>query len=113
MNVAEKNKRIAELVYPTCDIHMREDGTAWFEREPRTYTPLFDYRNWNDLMPLVDKYGINNYWDLQDKEWCAYWDAGLNHPKPNYSIEVNNTNLQHALADCLLRVLEEKSDENS
>ncbi len=108
MNEAEKNKRIAELVYPDFLIGMPNANgsipiidTTSVHNFPDLVVDY--YNNWSDLMPLVDKHGIG-FEKVCFGEDTPYFVAR------GVLAMVGNKNLQHALADCLLKVLEEKSD---
>ncbi len=108
MNVAEKNKRIAELVYPDFLIGMpNASGSIPIidTTSVRNFPDLVVdyYNNWNDLMPLVDKYGISSVYNEVGGTWDIF--DGCNQV---FLLDVEN--LQHTLADCLLKVLEEKDN---
>lgn len=95
----EINKRIAELVYPyrTLSLVPNEDGIY-------VGSTSVDYcNNWNDLMPLVVECGIQHYWNKQKAKHFAY--------ETPLDIAVSNSDLQLALAECLLKVLEAKAKE--
>jgi len=71
------------------------------------FKSLFDFNNWNDLMPLVVENKISLDWDSFN--WAAFqnefykdgefFDSGY---------QVILINPQRALAECLLKVLEAK-----
>lgn len=102
------NKAIADFVgaeyhvalrsgYGDCRMLMKKDRRA-------SELPYFDYcNNWNDLMPLVVEYGIT---------WNKYKDGY--HAIPidednkiyDFSLIAINKDLQRALAECLLKVLQ-------
>ncbi len=65
MNIPEKTRRIAELVYPECEIVLGHKVTGQtsvdiVRAKNGCYISLPNfYYNWNDLMPLVVEYGIS------------------------------------------------------
>ncbi len=105
---AEINLAIAELVYLEKDYPelVLGDDMGTF-RDEHGFLRWFEYNyynNWSDLMPLVDKYGIGF------EKVCFGEDTPYFVARGALAM-VGNKNLQHALADCLLKVLEEKSNE--
>ncbi len=107
MNIPEKNKRIAELVYLDEDLWVgmpNANGSIPIAKADSKYPDFVVdyYSSWNDLMPLVLEYGISNMHNSDSKDW----DIFDNH---NTTFLLNTDNPQHALADCLLKVLEERS----
>ncbi len=92
MNIPENSRRIAELVYPECEVVLGYGVTGQtsvdiIRAKNGSYIPVPNYYyNWNDLMPLVFEHGVN---------------IGF--------LSTMHENPQHALADCLLKVLEERS----
>jgi hypothetical protein len=89
MNNCELNNKIANLI------------------APRSKAPVFNYKDWGLLMPLVIEHNIR--WQ-QEKDGRFHAipvdeDGGVF----DFSLISVNENPQRALAECLLKVLEEKS----
>ena len=98
MTKAELNLAIAKLVYPEYAEDMLE--VAGFARwEVSIGIGFFDYKDWNDLMPLVVEHGIEMY-PVSSDTWSV-WGGKTN---------VKDKDPQRALAECLLKVLQEKAD---
>ena len=104
MTDAELNLAIAKLVYLDEEITTIGDSDAVEIYRFRGLSKFtFDYcNNWNDLMPRVVKHGHWFYVDSKISELEANCTV--------YRVE-HNGNPQRALAECLLKVLQEKSDE--
>ncbi len=104
----ELNKAIAEAlgwkVRPgkfdkDSKVHILFDGAS-------PYT--FDFNNWNDLMPLVEKH-ILKYCAVILSE-CGVSTSNLGSSFNGCSIEIDSTSVQRALALCLLKVLQGEQD---
>jgi hypothetical protein len=115
--IAEKNLRIAELVYPEhrCTRYGESGAINLYTffnhtNDKNNYVKTVDhYNNWNDLMPLVVEHGIDliQYNDKWKALGFVYADDG----EFEIDCEVILEDPQHALADCLLQVLEAKNKE--
>jgi len=109
MNDFERNKRIAELVYPDATFECVQISNVTSDELIRigdAYTTIPDYcGDWARLMPLVVKHGINLMQNIHPEGyWTAFSATGECENQPN-------KNPQRALADCLLKVLEAKANE--
>lgn len=121
----ELNKAIAEVLgvkiprasviksSPFLDI--KDNVIISFNDDGSRYDELFPgYCNsWNDLMPLVVEYSIQFFESRASGDWYAtkYLSDDI---KEAECIQVRSDNPQRALAECVLRVLQEKQgDENS
>jgi len=72
-----------------------------------------DYcNNWNDLMPLVIANDISYFEGSACYGFDDGFESGYPHPdtyqRPSWDIEITNDNDQRALAECLLKVLQNK-----
>ncbi len=107
MTIAEKNKRIAELVYPDKEIRIAGKTSAvWYSGgclEPSHY--LNYYNSWNDLMPLIDELGLK----IETFNRSTHVIARVVTTDNTKSFTSKGSDLQHALGDCLLKILEERS----
>jgi len=87
---SEGHKDSADMFLPTLD------GSN------HVHAGNFDFNNWSDLMPLVVEYDI----------WYRYCYLAKAYNAVNndyaYCANVFNKDLQRALAECLLKVLEAK-----
>ena len=96
----ELTKAIAELVYPNKAKAINANNAIKFN---------VDYcNNWNDLMTLVVEHEISLTY-LKDGRACAYqYIRGGDEDRP--STQAQHKNLQRALAETLLLVLQEKTN---
>ena len=67
---------------------------------------VFDFNDWSDLMPLIEKYGIN-YEGCNDYGFIAYKYRLSNEENDFYT---RGKILQRALAECLLKVVKNLSN---
>ncbi len=115
MTKSELNLRLAKALYPDATEitpvpinYFGDDGEA-SEVTQSGFTFIFDYRDWNDLMPHVIKHNIclcPEY--FSDTGYTGKWDAEYDNNA--IGIYASNKDPQRALAECLLEVLERKDD---
>lgn len=99
MTKFELNKAIAEaLGWPICGEVFGSETAIGAIRDGDSSPSYFDFNNWNDLMPLVEKYNICYY--IQSSKWRTSCEL--------QEVFVDGADLQRALAECLLKVLESK-----
>ena len=67
--------------------------------------PINYCENWNDLMPLIVRHGIDLNFIYTTGDWLAI--------KAGDSLKAEHINPQVALVNCLLLVLRSKAEENS
>lgn len=103
----ELNKVIAKALGYTC--HESNNGDkVWIRKYNRSagetdYFGLVDYcNNWNDLMPLLVDHKIGYRVPISMGDRNLYTAISFN------GYRVSNENPQRALAECLLKVLQEK-----
>lgn len=114
MTNAELNLAIAKLVYPECEDFWQKYDEAkvrvnWEDDMGFIHTgKIADYcNNWNDLMPLVVEHGISLVFDEVYENWRAVFESDA----PNFYWVEAGQNPQRALAECLLKVLQEKDND--
>lgn len=108
MTDLEVNKEIAELILSMRALSMRAEAS----KDSEDFIKFIikpscerDYcNNWNDLMPLCIEHGVD-LWRLKSSVWVSAQSNKHNNK------HFRNENPQRALAECLLKVLQEKSDE--
>ena len=104
MTNAELNLAIAKLVYP--DRNWFNDN-GMIIHASRGVIIRFDFNNWNDLMPLVVEHQIELVCNVGwNDDGSDMWE-GCHAPQGEIALTSGN-NPQRALAECLLKVLEEK-----
>lgn len=101
MTIYELNRDTTKLlgIYVEGDV-FRDQDSVWVYVD-NDIKP-FNLNNWNDLMPLVVEHGIT----LHKYASCTGWQA-FTGSISSLEIHVNNINPQIALAECLLKVLQE------
>lgn len=109
------NKGIAELMYPVFTAHRVEKTDAIYTVGNMTKQPIkrLDYcNNWNDLMPLIEEYKIDLVYESATKRGLSSWRAlvSIYYSDGEFHeyCSVFNENPKIALAECLLKVLENK-----
>ncbi|GAG77733.1 unnamed protein product [marine sediment metagenome] len=93
----ELNKAIAEAL--GTDLSGITEGNQLF------YNITEYCANWNDLMPLVDEHGIESSYDVGTDSYIA-----TPFSKSSVGSSINDSH-QRALAECLLKVLQENKSE--
>ena len=106
MTKAELNLAIAKLVYPDAEVKGKGKLVLEFYEDgwegPWSVKPVPNYcNNWNDLMPLVVEYGIDFCYSNVSDKWYATDGNGY----------ARHINPQRALAECLLKVLQEEDND--
>lgn len=107
----ELNKSIAMALYPDAEVtHFNSKKPSVFIKNPNhsdlPWVQVKDYyNNWNDLMPLVVERGIHLIYQSGTGKWKAFTYYSDGEFYEDY--EIFNENPQHALAECLLKVLTE------
>ena len=103
MNGPELNLALAETQFPNDGWEIYKDDPEypellWVKYEDGEHYRQINYlENWNDLMPLVKKYGISSLHQNCDNSWMTDQFHG--------DAIVAGDNLQRAYCECLLKVL--------
>ena len=116
MTDAELNLAIAKLVYTECEDFWQKYDEArvrinWEDDMGFIHTgKIVDYcNNWNDLMPLVVEHEIALTGSTTKNWWCGYWRSPT--LRTINDIQAHHEDPQRALAECLLKVLQENGDD--
>ena len=100
MTEAELNLSLAKALFPDCTIKppVHEKDSVLLSGGGKGIT-IFNYRNWNDLMPHVIEHGIELL--LEQGQWVACWGE---------PVQIEDNDPQRALAKCLLAVMKKSPD---
>lgn len=114
MNKGELNMALVEAsgMFDSYDeIELEQNGVVIARKYPVSAWGLagaFNYETWNDLMPLVVKHGVGlaQPYKKGGNFFACFW----NHETGYAEFEIANPDPKRALAECLLKVLQEEGE---